>query len=114
MLLLLTRAEGGVRRDELQREKSLLATQQPFAGMSEAALQDLMRTQLTIVETAPEESVVTLPKLLNTVSQRHRALALVRQVAGAGEAASEPTLAMLERFRNLLDVDTDVEVAAVA
>jgi len=114
MLLLVARAEGGVRRDELQREKALLATQEPFASMSEAALQELIRTQLTIVETAPEESIVTLPKLLNTMPQRRRALALVRQVTGTDETVAEPTQAMLERFCELLEEGSDLDAAVAA
>ncbi len=112
MLLLLAHARGGVRRNRLERAKSILATQEPFASMTAQALQDLMQTQAMIVEAALEESIATLPKLLPTSRERQRALALVRAIVGPSEDSTEATVGMLNRLREVLADETDQETEA--
>ncbi len=102
MMILLARARGGVRRTRLARSNALLTTEQPFAGMTAAARQALIREQTLIVELSPEEALATLPTLLPDAADRRRALDAVAEVAGPEEELGEPALAMLGRLRAVL------------
>jgi pimeloyl-ACP methyl ester carboxylesterase len=102
MMILLARARGGVRRSRLARSQALLTGEAPFAEMTSAARQALIREQTLVVEMAPEEALSTLPKLLPSPAERRRALDTVEGVAGPEEELGEPAMAMLGRLRGAL------------
>lgn len=102
MMILLARARGGVRRTRLARSQAVLTGEAPFADMTSAARQALIREQTLIVEMAPEEALDALPTLLPTKAERRRALDTVEGVAGPEDELGEPALAMLGRLRGAL------------
>ncbi len=102
MMILLAKARGGVRRNRLERSNALLTGEEPFASLSSAARQALIREQTVVVEMAPDEAVATLPELLPDPSDRSRALSTVSDVAGPEEEMGERAQAMLARLRQVL------------
>jgi hypothetical protein len=102
MMIQLAQARGGVRRTRLARSNTLLQVEKPFADMTEAERQALIREQTVIVTMSPEESIATLPALLPTPAERTRALATVAGVAGSEQDLGEAAKAMLERQREVL------------
>lgn len=102
MMILLAKARGGVRRNRLERSNALLTGEEPFASLSSAARQALIREQTVVVEMAPEEALATLPALLPDPADRMRALTTVGDVAGPEEEMGERAQAMLARLRAVL------------
>lgn len=102
MMILLARARGGVRRSRLARSQALLTGESPFAELTAAARQALIREQTLIVELAPEEALAALPSLLPTAALRRKALATVEGVAGPEEELGEAARDMLSRQRETL------------
>jgi hypothetical protein len=104
MMILLASARGGVRRSRLARSQAVLTGEPPFADMTAAARQALIREQTLVVEMAPEDALATLPKLLPTTAERRRALDTVEGVAGPEDELGAPAQAMLARLRGVLDL----------
>jgi pimeloyl-ACP methyl ester carboxylesterase len=104
MMILLARARGGVRRSRLARSQALLTGEAPFAEMTSAARQALIREQTLVVEMAPAEALETLPKLLPEPTERRRALDTVEDVAGPEDELGAPAQAMLADLRKALDI----------
>jgi pimeloyl-ACP methyl ester carboxylesterase len=102
MMILLAKARGGVRRNRLARSQAMLTGEAPFAEMSSAARQALIREQTVVVEMAPEEALAALPLLLATSEERKRALDAVLAVAGPEEELGDRAGAMLMRLRGVL------------
>ncbi len=102
MMILLAKARGGVRRNRLARSQAMLTGEAPFAEMTSAARQALIREQTVVVEMAPEEALAALPLLLATTEDRKRALDAVVAVAGPEEELGDRAAAMLMRLRGVL------------
>ena len=102
MLELLSEARGYVRRSRLERELQLFATEQPFATMGEDRRAKLIYEQSLIVRFATERAKASLPKLLDTPAERHRALDLVMRVAGPVETMHPQALALYREFEAML------------
>ncbi|MGG5821598.1 DUF3141 domain-containing protein [Falsiroseomonas sp. HW251] len=102
MMILMARARGAVRRTRLARSQALLTGEAPFAEMTAAARQALIREQTLVVDLAPEEAIATLPTLLPTEAERRRALQTVEDVAGPEDELGDDALAMLQRVRAAL------------
>ncbi len=102
MMILLAKARGGVRRSRLARSNALLQGEAPFAQMTAAARQALIREQTLIVELAQEEALAALPRLLPDAEERQRALVTVEDVAGPEEELGDRAAAMLHRIREVL------------
>jgi pimeloyl-ACP methyl ester carboxylesterase/tellurite resistance protein len=102
MMILLAKARGGVRRNRLARSQAMLTGEAPFAEMTSAARQALIREQTVVVEMAPEEALAALPLLLATSEERRRALDAVVAVAGPEEELGDRAGAMLMRLRGVL------------
>jgi alpha-galactosidase len=81
-----------------------LTGEPPFAEMTAAARQALIREQTLVVELAPEEALATLPQLLPRAAERRRALKTVQEVAGPEEELGAPAQAMLSRVRDVLGI----------
>jgi pimeloyl-ACP methyl ester carboxylesterase len=110
MMVLLARARGGVRRSRLVRSNAMLTTEQPFAAMTPAERQAMIRRQTVIASIAPVEALATLPRLLPDVADRARALAAVEAVAGPEAELGEAALAMLAQLRTVLAVSRTTRV----
>jgi pimeloyl-ACP methyl ester carboxylesterase len=104
MMILLARARGGVRRSRLERSQAVLTGEAPFADMTAAARQALIREQTLVVELAPDQALATLPQLLPRPAERRRGLATVQDVAGPEEELGEAAQAMLARLRSALGI----------
>jgi len=104
MMILLARARGGVRRSRLERSQAVLTGEAPFADMTAAARQALIREQTLIVELAPDDALAALPRLVASKAERRRALDTVESVAGPEEELGDPALAMLRRLRGALEL----------
>jgi pimeloyl-ACP methyl ester carboxylesterase/tellurite resistance protein len=102
MMILMARARGGVRRNRLARSNALLTGEAPFAAMTAAARQALIRDQTLLVELSPEQALTSLPRLLPDAEERARALHTVADVAGPEEELGEPAQAMLAQLRSTL------------
>ncbi|MBR0652271.1 DUF3141 domain-containing protein [Roseomonas terrae] len=111
MMILLADARGGVRRTRLARSNVLLTTEPPFAGMSPAARQAIIRDQTVIVTLLREEALAAVPGLLKTAAERRKALAAVEHVAGPDEELGDKAQEMLGRLRSLLNVGPKASVA---
>ncbi len=102
MMILLADARGGVRRNRLARSNTLLTTEPPFAGMSPAARQAMIREQTVIVTLLREEALAAVPKLLASAAERRKALTAVEHVAGPDDELGDKARAMLGRLREVL------------
>jgi hypothetical protein len=116
MMILLAQARGGVRRSRLERSNALLQREEPFAGMTAAARQAVIREQTVICTMAPAEALAALPGLLPRTADRRRAMAAVEQVAGPEAELGEAAQAMLGQLRTALGLDpvpASIEAAVV-
>jgi pimeloyl-ACP methyl ester carboxylesterase len=104
MMVMMARARGAVRRTRLARSQAVLTGEAPFADMTAAARQALIREQTLVVDMAPEAALATLPKLLPTKAERRRALDTVEGVAGPEEELGEAAQAMLAKLREALGI----------
>jgi len=102
MMILLAHARGGVRRSRLARSQAVLTGEAPFADMTAAARQALIREQTLVVTMAPDDALATLPKLIAGAADRKRAFKTVADVAGPEEELGEPARAMLAQLRGVL------------
>ncbi|MEP9348813.1 DUF3141 domain-containing protein [Xanthobacter sp. KR7-225] len=104
MLILLADARGTVRRDRLERSARVLTRDEPFRSLKTAQRAQIIHEQSLIVEYAGAAAIDTLPDLLRTPEERHRACEVVQFVPGALADMEPRTLAMLQRFRQVLDL----------
>jgi pimeloyl-ACP methyl ester carboxylesterase len=111
MMILLAEARGGVRRSRLARSNALLTGEPPFAAMSPAERQAIIRDQTAVVTVDREAAIAALPVLLPDPSDRGRALAAVEGVAGPEEELGEGARAMLGRLRAVLGLAAPREPA---
>jgi len=102
MMILLADARGGVRRSRLARSNQVLTTEPPFAGMTPAARQEIIREQTAIVALDREAALAALPQLLPEAEERRKALALVEAVAGPEDDLGDKAREMLGRLRTVL------------
>ncbi len=102
MMIVLADARGGVRRSRLARSNQVLTTEAPFAGMTPAARQEIIREQTAIVALDREAALAALPRLLPDVEDRRKALAVVEAVAGPKDDLGEKAREMLDRLRTIL------------
>jgi pimeloyl-ACP methyl ester carboxylesterase len=104
MLILLADARGTVRRDRLERSARVLTRDEPFRSLKSAQRAQIIHEQSLIVEYAGAAAIDTLPDLLRTPEERRRACEVVQFVPGALADMEPRTLAMLQRFRQVLDL----------
>ena len=112
MLVLLAESRGGVRRDRLERSARVLTRDEPFRSLPMERRAQIIHEQTLIVEFAREEAIATLPDLLRTPEERRLAAEVVQFIPGPLEEMEPRTLAMLQRFRHVLDLSpatTDVD-----
>ncbi|UDQ91193.1 DUF3141 domain-containing protein [Xanthobacter autotrophicus] len=102
MLILLADARGTVRRDRLERSARVLTKDEPFRSLKTDQRAQIIHEQSLIVEYAGPAAIETLPLLLRTPEERRRAAKVVQFVPGALSDMEPRTLAMLQRFHDVL------------
>lgn len=102
MMVLLADARGGVRRSRLARSNQVLTSEAPFAAMTAAQRQEIIRAQTAIVALDADAALAALPTLLPTDDERRKALALVEAVAGPEDDLGDKAREMLGRLRSTL------------
>jgi hypothetical protein len=102
MMVLLAQARGGVRRSRLVRSNALLREQSPFAELTDAARQAIIREQTALVAADAEGALAALPGMLPDDALRRRAVDAVAWVAGPEEELGQAARQMLHRQRRVL------------
>lgn len=102
MLILLADARENVRRDRLERSAQVLTRDEPFSSLPSEHLAQIIHEQTLIVEYARDEAVEALSEMLVTEEERLKAVEVVQYVPGALSEMEPRTLAMIQRFRDVL------------
>lgn len=113
MLILLASARGEVRRSRLERSARVLTHDEPFVSLGAERRAALIHEQTVIVEFEPQRAANALPKLLPTMEERSRAIAIVEHIAGPLEEMDPHSLQTLIRCRNVLEL-APLELSAPA
>ncbi|PDT19363.1 DUF3141 domain-containing protein [Rhizobium hidalgonense] len=110
MVVLLVSDRGGIRRDRLARWSRVLTEDEPFRSLSADHLAEITRVQTAIVTFEPEQAIETLPLLLTEPRQRQLAYAAACYIPGSRAEMSSSTVAMLQRFADVLGQPSIVDV----
>lgn len=102
MLVLLVEERGGVRRDRLERWSHVLTQDEPFRSLGAERLEFILHQQTMIASSEPERAIETLPLLVSDPEERRRAYLLVRYIPGTVREMSRRTVALLQRFAEVL------------
>jgi pimeloyl-ACP methyl ester carboxylesterase/tellurite resistance protein len=105
MLVLLAEDRGTVRRDRLERASQVLTQDEPFKSLGDEARSRMISEQTLIATYEPERAVETLPLLLKTPEERLLAARVVQYVPGIIREMSPRTLALEQRFHEVLGLE---------
>ncbi|QVL51227.1 MAG: DUF3141 domain-containing protein [Thiocapsa sp.] len=105
MLIFLAHSRKEVRRSRLERSNRMLMATEPFASMKAKHRTRMIHKESLIVGYEPEAAMDALPKLIVSMEDRRRAMALCEEIAGSRDEMSPETLAMLDRLARALELD---------
>ena len=117
MLILLAEDRGTVRRDRLERSSLVLTQDEPFRSLGAERRARIIHEQTLIVTFEPDHAMETLPVLLADPGERDLAVRVVQFVPGMVSEMTPGTVAMLHRFRQVLDLpshDEDISTDPLA
>ena len=106
MLIFLASSRKEVRRSRLERSNRMLMATEPFASMKAKHRTRMIHKESLIVGYEPEAAMAALPKLILSMEDRRRAMALCEEIAGSRDEMSPETLAMLDRLARVLDLES--------
>jgi pimeloyl-ACP methyl ester carboxylesterase len=106
MLILMLDNRGQVRRDRLVRSLRVLSEDEPFSSLGAARRATIIHQQTLIATYEPERAFAALPALLADASERKLAMKVVQYISGALDDISPDLVALLERMRDVLGLET--------
>ena len=113
MLIMMARSRGSVRQSRLEGRILFCIPPSRSRAWARTPARASSMSRLPTIDFEPEAAIVALRKLLPAVAERQRAIKLVEDMAGDPAEMSEPTIRMLERLRQTLDVaSSNPELAA--
>ncbi len=109
MLILMARSRGAVRQSRLERSNLILRSTEPFKSLGDELRSAIIHEQTLIIDFEPEAAIAVLPKMLPTLDERQRAIALVEEIAGDPLEMAEATARLLTVLRETLQTQAPVE-----
>ncbi len=104
MLILLARSRGEVRQSRLERSSAILNNTEPFRSLGAEMRTGIIAEQTLVVDFAGDAAVTSIPGLIPLQADRERGIATVQKIVGDVAEMSEPTLRLLVRLREILEL----------
>lgn len=109
MLVLMAEQSHHVRRDRLERANQILTHDEPFKSLGPERRAKILHQQTLIASFEPVLAVETLPHLIEDPAERELAVQIVQYIPGSIAEMSAETLGLLRRFREVFELDLEIE-----